>query len=114
MLVPGEAKMNHFCLQSSQPNGENRHVHRKTSEYYLRRTLCCRYTQLYTKEIKPTIWHMEVYAISCNNLNGKQSEKDYIYSWTHSTVYLKHCKLNILQLKKKKAMMVKTEVQMVG
>ena len=57
---------------------------------------------------------MEVYAISCNNLNGKQSEKDYIYSWTHSTVYLKHCKLNILQLKKKKAMMVKTEVQMVG
>ena len=51
MLVPREAKMNYFRLQGSQPNGENRHVHRKISEYYLRRTLWCRYTQLYTKDI---------------------------------------------------------------
>lgn len=30
MLIPGETKMNDFCPKSSQCNGENRYLHRKT------------------------------------------------------------------------------------
>ena len=45
--------------------------------------------------------HKELYSLSCNNLNGKESEKEYIITDTYKTeplaVCWKHCKSTLLQ-----------------
>ena len=61
-----------------------------------------------SKQHGPTVKHGELYSISCSNLNGKESEKEYMHVYVYKTESLcckpetvKLCKSTVLQWKKK-------------
>ena len=52
------------------------------------------------KQQRPNIWHKELYSIPLITYNGRESEKEYIYSLNPFPVYWKltqYCKLTIPQ-----------------